>query len=284
MSAHGDTRTITLMTFNVLRDGQHEGGDRRARIAEVVRWHSPDILCMQEGGDDPFWQEMADELGFRHSKNIPGEFRPALFSRLPVLEVATHSEARFVYFQVDLGGARRMGVYSVHLVHWPQMDAERVKALRKLLALMAVQEDPLVCVAGDFNSRTRGEPGIDWGVEAIARHNHTTIGPERWNAATDLMASEGLVDCYRRLNSDPGYSFHRPSEELSQAMPEQGRHARAETPEDLAGVPPVVRLDYIFANPLLTRYLVSCAPDSSRLAMEASDHLPVIAEFVIPDH
>lgn len=267
------------MTFNILRDGTGEGGDRRNQIAAVVRQHEPDILCMQEGGDNAFWSEMAKERGFKHVQNIPGEFQPSLYSKLPIRQVATHSGVKFVYFQIDLGRLT-LGVYSVHLMHWPPAEAERVVALNKLLTLMRAQGDALVCVAGDFNSRTRGEQGLNWGVERIAAFNKCTIGCNDWIRATDAMALAGFVDCYRRLNTAPGYSLH-PLVDSSTEGSDRISEVELRRIGDRFFMPPVVRIDYVFANPALAERLISCNLDDSNEAFGASDHLPLISTFEI---
>jgi endonuclease/exonuclease/phosphatase family metal-dependent hydrolase len=279
MSRTDNRAGIKLTTFNILRDGTGEGGDRRQRIAAIIAKHDPDILCMQEGGDDAFWLDMAKRHNFEHVQNIPGEFQPALFTKQKVKAIATHSGVKFVYFQIDLGRLT-LGVYSVHLMHWPPAEAERVTALRKLLALIGTQGDAFVCIAGDFNSRTRGEEGLDWGVKRIADYNKCTIRHDDWTRATDVMALAGFVDCYRRLNISPGLSLHP----LTDGAPESG----AKIPDDKLRqigdkllMPPVVRIDYVFANPALAERLVSCEFDDSNEAFQASDHLPLVAKFKI---
>jgi len=279
MLASPDRTTIKLMTFNILRDGAGEGGDRRERIAAVVTKHDPDTLCIQEGGDHAFWLEMSKERGFKHVQNIPGEFQPALFSRLPVRQVATHSGVKFVYFQIDLGRLT-LGVYSVHLMHWPPAEGERVAALRKLLALVGTQGDALVCIAGDFNSRTRGEQGLAYGVERIAAFNKCVIRPDEWTRATDAMALAGFVDCYRRKNTAAGYGLHPLSDGVNEPGPAVPRDQLRRFGELLL-MPPVVRIDYVFASPALAERLVSCELDDSDEAFAASDHLPLLATFEI---
>jgi endonuclease/exonuclease/phosphatase family metal-dependent hydrolase len=279
MADHKNCITLKLMAFNILRDGVGEGGDRREQIAAVIAKHDPDILCMQEGGDNAYWFDMAKTRGFKHVQNVPGEFQPSLFAKRKVKAIVTHSGVKFVYFQINLGRFT-LGVYSVHLMHWPPAEAERVAALHKLLSLMQAQGDALVCIAGDFNSRTRGEEGLDWGVKRIAEYNKCTIRRDDWTRATDMMALAGFVDCYRRLNTSPGLSLHP----LADGSPESG----ADVPDDNLRrvgdkllMPPVVRIDYVFVNPALAERLVSCEFDDSGDAFEASDHLPLIATFKI---
>src|SRR5215208_5226717 len=154
MADHKNCITLKLMAFNILRDGVGEGGDRREQIAAVIAKHDPDILCMQEGGDNAYWFDMAKTRGFKHVQNVPGEFQPSLFAKRKVKAIVTHSGVKFVYFQINLG--------------------------RFTLSLMQAQGDALICIAGDFNSRTRGEEGLDWGVKRIAEYNKCTIRRDDW--------------------------------------------------------------------------------------------------------
>ena len=69
-----------------------------------------------------------------------------------------------------------------------------------------------------------------------------------------LILDAGYVDCYRlRHPREPGYTY----------------------PSDA----PWLRLDDIFAAQSLARCLVECDVATSTQALQASDHLPVWAEF-----
>ena len=270
------------MTFNVLRDGAVELGDRRERIATIVKHHDPDLLCLQEGGDDPFWTDFARDAGYRHFENVPGEYKPALFSRLPVVDSASDASIAFVYFRIERPDTT-LGIYSVHLPYHPARDDLRESHLRDLLECVRARGDEQVCLAGDFNSRTLGEPGSDWGVEYFAHRNDCTIGPGDWNRATEMMAAEGFVDCYRQHHSEPGYTRHPAVQNLRELGPEfwnRTKHA-AGLSEDARLAPAVVRIDYVYANPALAAGLMACDLDASDEAMAASDHLPLVASFKI---
>lgn len=275
-------RVIKLMTFNILRDGTGELGDRRERIAAVVRHHSPDLLCMQEGGDDLYWTRFAQDLGFRHFENVPGEYKPALFSRLPVSDSASDADLAYVYFRLDLG-ATSLGVYSVHLPYHPARDELRLANLNSLLDCVRTRGDANVCLAGDFNSRSRGEPGEDWGLEYFARRNDCPIGADDWLAATELMHSAGFVDCYRTRHAEPGYTRHPAVDNLRGMGPAFWERAKqaAGLHETSELAPATVRIDYVYANPALASGLSACELDASNEALAASDHLPLIASFTI---
>ncbi len=63
---------MKLMTFNILANGEKEAGYRQKHIQQVIARHKPDILCMQEGGDGDFWEDMIKENNFVFSKNTEG--------------------------------------------------------------------------------------------------------------------------------------------------------------------------------------------------------------------
>ena len=129
-------------------------------------------------------------------------------------------------------------------------------------------------------SRTTGS---DWGVEYFAHRNDCTIGPGDWNRATEMMAAEGFVDCYRQHHSEPGYTRHPAVQNLREPGPEfwnRTKHA-AGLSEDAHLAPAVVRIDYVYANPALASGLMACDLDASHEAMAASDHLPLVASFKI---
>ena len=113
------------------------------------------------------------------------------------------------------------------------------------------------------------------------------------------MAARAYADCYRKLNSAPGYTCHLSVDKLRAAYPDVAdavdpaadvawRILRAKYPdihEKLATSAEAVRsllkerIDYIFADPPLARGLTGCIVDDSPEAYRASDHLPVIATF-----
>jgi endonuclease/exonuclease/phosphatase family metal-dependent hydrolase len=64
---------------------------------------------------------------------------------------------------------------------------------------------------------------------------------------------------------------------LNSAEPEQ-RLGRART---YPGVFPLLHLDHVYYNSLLKLEKISV--HRSRLALAASDHLPIVAEFVLED-
>ena len=65
-----------------------------------------------------------------------------------------------------------------------------------------------------------------------------------------LLLDAGYRDCYRTIHRQtPGYTYPAPQ--------------------------PWMRLDYLFASPLLAPHIRDCQYDTSDLAQKASDHLPI---------
>jgi endonuclease/exonuclease/phosphatase family metal-dependent hydrolase len=85
------------------------------------------------------------------------------------------------------------------------------------------------------------------------------LGAERTERlAVPLLLDAGYTDCFRAQHRtarrEPGYTF---------ALPR-----------------PWLRLDYIFAATTLARRLIACEVVTGGGAERASDHYPVLAEFV----
>ena len=80
--------------------------------------------------------------------------------------------------------------------------------------------------------------------------------------ATGMMKKAGFTDTYRALHNDSGYTLHKALDEV--------------------GVQAGVRIDYLFANPLLADMLTDSRVIDSDEAYAASDHLPLTARFVSP--
>jgi len=96
----------------------------------------------------------------------------------------------------------------------------------------------------------------------------------------DVISGDSRVSAPRIVLGDfnewtRGLTTHLLSFHLNSAEPEQ-RLGRART---YPGVFPLLHLDHIYYDSLLT--LKKIAVHRSRLALAASDHLPIVAEFVI---
>lgn len=263
---------MRLMTYNIWLDGCAEGGDRRMLIAAVIRRHSPDVLCLQEARDAEHWPSLGAAEGYHVRQAL--EHGLTIFSRLSIVEDC--EAQRFQYVSLDWQGSR-LGVYNVHLPFRPDADETRVNMLRELIAHVKAHGDEVRCLVGDFNSRAPGELGLPWVVEFISLRAGMACSAraEQWNGAVDYLTQQGWVDCFRRLNSAPGFSYHPPTFKFDEhpALLATAGTARAGL------LPLAVRVDYIFADPQLAARLRSCRLDDSWETFEASDHVPLIADL-----
>jgi endonuclease/exonuclease/phosphatase family metal-dependent hydrolase len=101
-------------------------------------------------------------------------------------------------------------------------------------------------LAGDLNALASGDSIGEPPPGVIPR----TGAPRDF---LDPFRAAGYVDCYRALHDEPGYTYSAES--------------------------PWLRLDYVFASPILAPRLRGAGVVSSPVAARSSDHLPVWAEF-----
>jgi endonuclease/exonuclease/phosphatase family metal-dependent hydrolase len=109
-------------------------------------------------------------------------------------------------------------------------------------------------LAGDFNALRPGDP-VGAPPDGVEKRGDAVDGAAR-PALRPLLAA-GYRDCYRAMHNDsPGFTY----------------------PADR----PWLRLDYIFASPVMAHNLIACDVVRGTAAARASDHLPVRATFRLP--
>lgn len=122
-----------------------------------------------------------------------------------------------------------------------------------LRAAMKYHHEPCL-IAGDFNAIAPNDRVAQEFMPRRLQMMFLLQGGRTFNFAIQKVLSAGFIDCFRHLHSDAGFT--------------------------LPTTTPDARLDYIFANPLLSKCLLTCDVGSEMPeAKEASDHYPVIAEF-----
>jgi endonuclease/exonuclease/phosphatase family metal-dependent hydrolase len=144
-------------------------------------------------------------------------------------------------------------LFATHLAsRWdPRPPAEEVPAILAVLRPLAEQPHLLV---GDFNA-LHPDDAVGIPPHGVEKRGDALPGAPR--QAIRYILDAGYLDCYRLLHpGEPGYTY----------------------PSDA----PWLRLDYLFATPLLARRLVACDVVADEQACGASDHLPVWAEFHEP--
>ena len=242
---------LRVLTYNI-QDG---GGRRLPAIARVIRAQQPDVVAVQEATNRWATMLLARLLGMRlvfGQANNP--FHIAWLSRLPVTRHENHRLPGLAKTLLEIEvvwDGQPLQLFATHLAAGrdPLHPAEEAPVIIERLRTVARERHLLV---GDFNALhpddTVGTPppsftGMHEGVKSDPR------------AAIRCILNAGYVDCFRALHpSCPGYTF--PAENAW------------------------LRLDYIFALPGMASQLAACEIVDSVQARHASDHLPLVAEFL----
>ena len=301
-----------VLTYNILVGGT----SRIDFIEQMIRAAQPDVVGLVEATNPCVVEELAQRLGMDHRMSGRGEhatdWQVALLSRLPITHMQVHHRpGRLSKLLLEVGvqeeGGRSLTIFVTHLAASFSSslrggDSIRRREMQEVVRLMKAKRGTPHLLMGDFNSlapgdtlrasrllrylvnmderhRTRphesvGHPYLDFVVPPPLRFLEPLMRLTARNAflsalfdgAGSLYVARGTirllrkadyVDCFRRLNRET-----------------EGFTCPASVP---AG-----RIDYIFASPDLAPRLTSCRvvteTDGVR-GEQASDHLPVVAEF-----
>ena len=281
---------FSLMTYNIFLGG----AGRMDAITSVVEEINPDLLGIQEADNEQAIAQLADRL---HMDYVYGPANTAhhvaFLSRFPVIHSANHPHPgilrkTMLEAHVQLPGNGELVLYVVHLnaTATPGGERWRVREMEAILGSIAPRAATPHLLFGDCNAIAPGDNVV---VERLTAHitNRVTgadLGYVRrqrsltFGALVDrgikrgLLAPEmvmpsyvvphvleaGYIDCFRHLHSaEPGYSFPAPN--------------------------PAVRLDYIFAPPIMQQRLLSCEVVDLPAARTASDHRPLVARFALAE-
>ncbi|HEU0001577.1 MAG TPA: endonuclease/exonuclease/phosphatase family protein [Ktedonobacteraceae bacterium] len=301
-----------ILTYNIL-----VGGTRRVdQIARMIQAARPDVVGLVEATDPRVVQELAGRLGMNYSMSGQGshslDWQVALLSRLPITHMQVHTRPGLISkplleVGVQEEDGQELTLFVTHLIasfsHSGRGgDSIRRAEAREILRIMAEKKGTPHLLMGDFNSlapgdalkasrllrylvsmdelrRTKpqesvGHPHLDFVVPPSLRFLEPLLRVIARNAllcamfdgasslyvargTIRLLREAGYVDSFRRVNAR-AWGFTCP--------------AKA----------PAGRIDYIFASPELARRLASCyvvAEGNDVTGAEASDHLPVLAEF-----
>ncbi len=300
-----------ILSYNIL-----VGGKRRVdQLTNIISSAQPDIVGLVEADNPRTVQEIAQRLGMQY--RMSGSYthyckgQTALLSRLPILETRSHylSEGHTrpaLEASIELEDGHILTIFITHLTtafyRSRGGDALRRREIQSILRIMASKKGTSHLLMGDFNAiapgdrlkasallryllimdqlyrrhpyQDSGHPNLDSVVPRPLRFLYPflriTVRSKILCALIDKTGSlytgrgsistlhkAGYIDCFRLKNPiDPGFTCPAAS---------------------LAG-----RIDYIFASPELAGRLsasyVVTGGDGLR-GDEASDHLPVVAEF-----
>jgi exodeoxyribonuclease III len=244
--------SLRLLSYNIQHGGQYQGQDRLAAIAEVIQDERPDVVALQEANSRANAEWLAGHLDMcltYGEANSP--FAVAWLSRLPVTSSQNHRLPSLVKtlleIEVEWEGAP-LHLFATHLVagRTEQHGERRAAEVQTILGALGHVEGKPHLLLGDFNA-VHPDDGFDappagQPAEYIARR------------PIQHVLEAGYADTFRRLHPDaPGYTY-------------EASH-------------PWVRIDYIFASPMLAERLSGCEVVTGPAAGRASDHLPLLAEI-----
>jgi exodeoxyribonuclease-3 len=242
-----------LLTYNI-----HRGGGARADvIARVINSCAPDLVLLQEATDPRAVERIASATGM-------GEWRAferqslGFLSRRPVVSstwvrprISRHA---FIEVVPDGTDFRVFGLHlSAVLAAWTEQ--RRVMELRALLRSVARHRDGFHVLAGDFNTVAPGE-GLETARLPLRLRSLVWLsgGRIRWRTIQTVVEA-GYADAFRLKHpADPGPT-----------LPTSNPH---------------LRLDFVFVPTPGSDRVVRCDVLDHPEAAAASDHFPVVADFV----
>jgi endonuclease/exonuclease/phosphatase family metal-dependent hydrolase len=299
-----------ILTYNILI-----GGTRRIdQLTNIIGSAHPDIVGLVEATNPQAVEELANRLGMQHRMSGNPKHRRdwqiALLSRLPIVQALPHVRPGILTKPVLEAcieeDGRKLTVFVTHLAaafyQGRGGDGIRRREVQEILRIMASKRGTPHLLIGDFNSIAPGDrlkasillrylldmdrrhqqnpdahtgyPNLDFVVPESLRFLNPLLRviprSKLLSALFDetgslyaprgsiaLLSKAGYIDCFRCSNPH-AWGFTCP--------------ARA----------PAGRIDYIFASPELAARLSACeviTEGNGLQGEEASDHLPVVADF-----
>jgi len=300
-----------ILSYNILA-----GGKRRVdQLTKIISSTQPDVVGLVEAYNPRTVAEIAERLGMQYrmsgSYTQAHDWQTALLSRLPIIETHSHNHSDsltkpILEACIEEQDGSKLTVFIAHLTAAFYQsrggDSQRRRELQAILRIMASKRGAPHLLMGDFNSIAPGDrlkasallqyliimdqqywrnpheysghPNLDSVIpeplhflypflQTITRSKimcaliDKTGSLYTRRSSISLLRKAGYIDCFRLKNpKDPGFTCPAAS---------------------LAG-----RIDYIFASPelaerLSTSYVVTGG--NGLRGDEASDHLPVVAEF-----
>ena len=248
--------TFRLLTYNIL----HGGVGRTEAIAKAINGCAPDLVLLQEASDPSNVERLAAATGmaewraFRRQSLAFLSRRKVSFSQWVRPRISRHA-----FLEVVPAGDH-VRIFGVHLsaVHAAWTEQRRVFELRALLRSVAHHKEGFHVLAGDFNTVA---PGDLLDIRRLPLRVRPFMwlsgGSVRWRTIQAVIDA-GYIDAFKTLHpEDPGPT--------------------------LPTTDPHIRLDYVFVPQPHGGRLIACDVVRDPVAVGASDHFPVMADFTVDD-
>jgi endonuclease/exonuclease/phosphatase family metal-dependent hydrolase len=240
------------MSYNI----RFGGTGREARLAEVIKAVSPDIVVFQEATDPQVIAALAEDCAMPHWAAKQGH-SIGFISRAPIPHHQWHyaSGARHGFLEIALTEESR--IFGLHLSarfsKWS--ERRRAREIRALLEGIEKHQGSFHVLVGDFNTLAPGELLDVKRMPAWIRALIWLSGREIQRETIQVMVDAHYRDAYRSLYpDDKGYTF-----------PTWDPH---------------LRLDYFFVPEKFARHLTSSRVINDLPGVaNASDHFPLVAEL-----
>jgi endonuclease/exonuclease/phosphatase family metal-dependent hydrolase len=306
-----------ILTYNILMGA----ADRVDPLADMIGSVQPDIVGLAEAVRPDVVEKLGQRLGMQHimSGCAPhsGNWQVALLSRLPVVYSKTHIRPQaltkpLLEVCLEEPGGRQITVFVIHMAAafsqgWAG-DGIRRREARELLQIMAAKTGTPHVVIGDFNTLA---PGDAFEASALLRYVVEQDERSKQNPAAGhpyldfvvpgpLRIFNPLLRLITRVPSlyrlfDGAASLYAPRSSISLLRKAGYVDCFRQMNPWMAGftcpaAAPAGRIDFILASPELAASLTSSQTlisGTSVSAEQASDHLPVVAEFdepVVSEH
>jgi endonuclease/exonuclease/phosphatase family metal-dependent hydrolase len=247
---------LRVLTYNIW-DG---GGDRLPLIRDVIRAQQPDLVALEEANDRHRVEWLAGELGMALAHGEANSaWHIAWLSRLPVTQSQNHKlpilGKTLLELDVEWEG-ESLQLFATHLDSERTVEGEERRAgeVGAILQVMLERGDARQLLVGDFNALAPQaiQPALtSLSQDARVRAEKIYSLPR---LAIPLVLEAGYFDSYQTQHPhEQGYTFK--------------------------SWEPVARFDYIFASREMAKRLRACDRVTGELVTQASDHLPVQAEF-----
>lgn len=249
---------LRVATYNLELGGRN----RETAIGAVCAALDADILALTEADDREVVARLAATLGMYYVwERGSGERHIATLSRYPILE--THIYNRPPLTQAVLesrintpdGPLTCFNVHFLPFLLFP-FELRRWQAAGELLRLIATRRPGPHLLLGDFNAIAPGDRVLQSRNPARMRRMMMLQLRFIFRLSIPRLLRAGYTDCFRTLHpQEDGFTWWT--------------------------INPTTRYDYIFADRILAARLRSCrVVEDTSMIREASDHFPLIAEFV----